>query len=291
MNISAFALLVGVYSAVVGLALCLMSWAVRARVADWFKNSVFRLQRATFGVSNVAFRKPVIVFAHTVKRAARALRHYRRPALVAALMVILPMIGVLVIGRDRMLDGFADNAAEHDAVVVALLEGEHLVPPPPLPSQLFATPEVQHARPDAASASREWQALNPDFRQRLLAVFKVMEEKYGYKMALLEGYRSPERQARLASLGAHVTRAGAFQSYHQFGLGADCAFLRSGKLVISERDPWAMRGYQLYGATAELAGLHWGGRWQLRDYGHIELRKKGVLRLAPKNDGRVMQTE
>jgi hypothetical protein len=44
-----------------------------------------------------------------------------------------------------------------------------------------------------------------------------------------------------------VTNAKAFQSYHQFGLAADCAFLRDGKLVISEKDPWAMRGYQFYG--------------------------------------------
>lgn len=282
MNIPTFAILVGAYAVIVGVALCLMSWSLRVRVVAWFKTSFYRLQVATAGATNIAIGRPMFGLARGWKHAAGTLRQSRRAVSIAALVVLLPMIGVLLIGRDRMLDGFGDNVVEHDAVVVALLEGEHLVPPPPLPPQIFATREVQQARPDAASASREWQALDPDFRQRLLAVFKVMEEKYGYKMALLEGYRSPERQARLASLGAHVTRAGAFQSYHQFGLGADCAFLRGGKLVISERDPWAMRGYQLYGVTAELAGLHWGGRWQLRDYGHIELRKKGVLRLAPK---------
>ncbi len=36
------------------------------------------------------------------------------------------------------------------------------------------------------------------------------------------------------------------------------AFKRDGKVVISERDPWAMRGYQLYGEVAESVGLDLG---------------------------------
>jgi peptidoglycan L-alanyl-D-glutamate endopeptidase CwlK len=75
-----------------------------------------------------------------------------------------------------------------------------------------------------------------------------------------------------------VTSAAAFQSYHQFGLAADCAFYLGGKLVIDEKDPWAMRGYELYGETAEALGLTWGGRWRMMDFGHVELRRSGVLR-------------
>jgi peptidoglycan L-alanyl-D-glutamate endopeptidase CwlK len=96
-------------------------------------------------------------------------------------------------------------------------------------------------------------------------------------MALLEGYRSPERQNRLAQMGGNVTNAAAFQSYHQYGLAADNAFLRDGKLVISEKDPWAMRGYQLYGQTAEQVGLTWGGRWKMMDLGHVEYHKPGFV--------------
>jgi peptidoglycan L-alanyl-D-glutamate endopeptidase CwlK len=92
---------------------------------------------------------------------------------------------------------------------------------------------------------------------------------------LLEGYRSPARQDLLAAMGSAVTNARAFQSWHQYGLAADCAFLRDGKLVISEKDPWAMRGYQLYGEVAESLGLTWGGRWTMMDFGHTELRLRG----------------
>ena len=142
----------------------------------------------------------------------------------------------------------------------------------------FNTREVELVRPMLVDASRNWGLLQPDFSQRLLLVFRIMKEKYGYDMALLEGYRSPARQDMLAGMGTSVTNARAFQSWHQYGLAADCAFWREGRLVISEKDPWAMRGYQLYGEVAESLGLTWGGRWAMMDLGHTELRMRGVMR-------------
>jgi peptidoglycan L-alanyl-D-glutamate endopeptidase CwlK len=109
-------------------------------------------------------------------------------------------------------------------------------------------------------------------------VFKIMKEKHGYEMVLIEGYRSPERQNMLAGFGSSVTNAAAFQSYHQYGLAGDCAFLRNGKLVISEKDPWAMEGYRLYGEVAGSVGLTWGGNWKLMDFGHTEYRMPGVMK-------------
>lgn len=127
------------------------------------------------------------------------------------------------------------------------------------------------------NADRNWKKMNSEFVQRLLTVYKVMSDQYGYDMVLLEGYRSPERQARLLKKGTHVTKAGSYKSYHQFGLAADSAFIRNGKIVITEKDPWAMQGYKLYGKVAKSAGLVWGGDWRMMDLGHVELRKKGVL--------------
>ena len=127
------------------------------------------------------------------------------------------------------------------------------------------------------NADRNWKKMNSEFVQRLLTVYKVMSDQYGYDMVLLEGYRSPARQARLLKKGTHVTKAGSYKSYHQFGLAGDSAFIRNGKIVITEKDPWAMRGYKIYGKVAKSAGLVWGGDWRMMDLGHVELRKKGVL--------------
>jgi len=128
-------------------------------------------------------------------------------------------------------------------------------------------------------ASRQWELLDEGFRQRLLLVFKVMAERHGYSMVLIEGYRSPERQATLAAMGSSVTQAGPGASYHQYGLAADCAFLRDGKIAISEREPWVARGYALYGEVAASLGMTWGGGWRsLKDLGHVELARPGVLR-------------
>ena len=97
-------------------------------------------------------------------------------------------------------------------------------------------------------------------------------------MVLLEGYRSPERQTQLAALGPQVTRAGAFESWHQYGMAADCAFMRDDRIVISEQDPWAASGYAAYGEVARSVGFVWGGGWRsIKDFGHVELRRDGVL--------------
>jgi peptidoglycan LD-endopeptidase CwlK len=202
--------------------------------------------------------------------------------ITACILATPPLIAIAL--RGQRLFQFDETSRVPDEKIAALLNGEQLVPPPPLPPEVFATREVEQVRPALRDASRDWNLLDADFRTRLLLVYKIMREQYGYEMALLEGYRSPERQNRLAQMGGNVTNAAAFQSYHQYGLAADNAFLRDGKLVISEKDPWAMRGYQLYGQVAEQVGLTWGGRWKLMDLGHVEYHKPGfVLGRTPKN--------
>jgi peptidoglycan L-alanyl-D-glutamate endopeptidase CwlK len=192
-------------------------------------------------------------------------------------IVLIPSLLALVLRKPGSLPGFDDVEALPDAQVAALLHGEQLVAPSALPPLAFTTQEVELVRPMLADASRNWGLLHPDFSQRLLLAFRIMKEQHGYDMALLEGYRSPARQDMLARAGSQVTNARAFQSWHQYGLAADCAFWRDGKLVISEKDPWAMRGYQLYGQVAESLGLTWGGRWTMMDFGHTELRLRGVM--------------
>lgn len=203
-------------------------------------------------------------------------RHWAFCAVGVPLILIPPLVALLLRNPD-MLPGYEPAETVVDPQVAALLKGEQLVPPAALPPLAFTTREVELVRPMLVDASRNWGLLHADFSQRLLLVFKIMKEKHGYEMALLEGYRSPARQDALAQMGSAVTNARAFQSWHQYGLAADCAFWRDGKLVISEKDPWAMRGYQLYGEVAESVGLTWGGRWTMMDFGHTELRLRGVM--------------
>jgi peptidoglycan L-alanyl-D-glutamate endopeptidase CwlK len=212
--------------------------------------------------------------------ARASLKYVRRHWVMFAIgvpVVLIPSLLALVLRSPAMLPGYDAVEPIPDAQVAALLKGEQLVPPVSLPPMAFSTPEVELIRPMLADASRNWGLLHPEYSQRLLLAFKIMQEKYGYQMALLEGYRSPARQDLLARMGSQVTNAGAFQSWHQYGLAADCAFWRAGRLVISEKDPWAMRGYQLYGQVAESLGLTWGGRWTMMDFGHTELRLRGVM--------------
>jgi peptidoglycan L-alanyl-D-glutamate endopeptidase CwlK len=187
------------------------------------------------------------------------------PLWLALLLAGLTVMAVLGMSGHISLDPLQALDFHRQQHIQVALNPEKLVPPPVLPPSLFITAE----RPALATADRDWNRLSPGFMQQVLRVFARMEAR-GYPFALLEGYRSPERQDMLAGLGNHVTNARAFQSKHQYGLALDAAPLRDGKLVISERDQWAMQAYQALGEEAEKAGLVWGGRWKLKDYGHVE---------------------
>jgi peptidoglycan LD-endopeptidase CwlK len=216
----------------------------------------------------------------TIRRVAYDITARRKlVSLLIGIALVPPLLTLTFATGTIELDGYEPyQGASKDAtpVVVALLEGEHLAPPLPLPPEMFTTRDVVTVRPALATASRAWELLDDAFSQKLLQAYRLMKDQYGYEMVLLEGYRSPERQNELAATGSHVTNAAAWQSYHQYGLAADSAFLKDGRVVISERDPWAMRGYQLFGEVAAAAGLTWGGNWKMADFGHVEWRRAGA---------------
>jgi peptidoglycan L-alanyl-D-glutamate endopeptidase CwlK len=238
-----------------------------------------RLQGRRWGVQA---RQGQSLMAYGVAAQSPSAQPWRRQrwmwAAGAGALLLSPIALVVIwsLHKPRALEGFDDRIEPGNQQVAHLLRGEQLVPPAPLPPEVFTTAEVEVIRPMLASADRRWDQMDKEFVQRVLTIFKIMKVEHGYDMALLEGYRSPERQAMLAAKGSNVTMAGAWQSYHQYGLAVDCAFYRGGKLVISERDPWAMRGYQLYGQLAQQMGLTWGGHWQMMDLGHVEWRKPGA---------------
>jgi peptidoglycan L-alanyl-D-glutamate endopeptidase CwlK len=265
---------------------CLVSWlalfpAGRAYMLRQAGRAEAAMQRRFAGL-----RRTQTAGAHVLRQsgaasahglAAFAKRHYLLCLGALVLLSVPPMVAFMVSGKN-MLGAYDVSTREVNTQVAGLLQGEELVPPVALPPTVFATAEIERERPMLVSASRNWTLMDAEYTQRLLLVFKIMKEQHGYDMAILEGYRSPERQNVLASMGGNVTNAAAFQSWHQYGLAADCAFLRDGKLVITEKDPWAMRGYELYGQVAESVGLTWGGRWKMMDFGHTELRVPGVMK-------------
>lgn len=207
---------------------------------------------------------------------ARALAGMRlSPWWMLAVLVFIVPAGFWALRQLNPLDTYDHRATRpSDPLIARLLQGEQLAAPDPLPPAMFLTEEVRRIRPLLATANREWGLLDPEFRQVLLVTLRVLQERHGIDAVLIEGFRTPERQAALHAMGPHVTHAGAGMSLHQRGLAADIAFVRDGRIVISERDPWAMQAYLRLGETAQELGLTWGGSWRtLRDYGHVEMRR------------------
>jgi peptidoglycan L-alanyl-D-glutamate endopeptidase CwlK len=236
--------------------------------------------------------------------------HIQQWWILLAALALFSSIIIFSLTRPITASTFEANyLREVDPQIYSLLDGQVLAPPPEVDEHLIETALQEeanyyanvvsaqainplpnpagdvhlpnsHHHNDLNTANRKWDKINPRYKQRLLMVFKIMREQHGYELVLLEGYRSPERQNSL-SANLNTTRAKGYQSYHQFGLAADIAFKRNGKVVISERDPWAMRGYELYGQVAESVGLTWGGRWKsIKDYGHTEYRMPGLKKTA-----------
>lgn len=145
---------------------------------------------------------------------------------------------------------------------------EALIPPPPLPPSIF----IGTQRANLETADRDWDKLEPGFRQKLLEIFARMAAR-GYPLALVEGYRSPDRQDQLAEAEQKLTNARAFHSMHQFGLAADVAPIRNGRLAFDLADEWTKAAYFAFGEEAMANKLIWGGTWALQDYGHVQLIK------------------
>ncbi|ADJ65497.1 M15 family metallopeptidase [Herbaspirillum seropedicae] len=275
-------LLIATYLLVSGLAMWLLLFpSGRAQTLRFLQTRCSRLRNRWERYNDRGDQMIAEVTSNIRSSLTSRLNYVRKNYLVLSIIVALligPAIVALLLAGKSMLQGFDDTQRATNSQIAELLKGEQLVAPPPLPPDMFTTAEVVQVRPMLVDASRNWQLLNPEYAQRLLLVFKIMKEKHGYEMALIEGYRSPQRQNMLAGMGGGITNAAAFQSYHQYGLAGDCAFVRNGKLVISEKDPWAMAGYRLYGEVAESVGLTWGGRWKLMDFGHTEYRMPGVMK-------------
>jgi len=274
MNFSLAVLLMGLAFLLVVLAWVGWRYFLPRSVAA-FSESAFAPSRFAMGVA-VAGAANVVTAPSRVPRPSWLNWAGDRFLLSVLLVAACAVVGVLAVSHWVVPDPLAAARMDRQDHIELALNPERLVPPPALPPSMFISSE----RPALETADRDWAKLDPRFTVAVLQVFRSLETR-GYQFALLEGYRSPERQEKLAAMGVHVTNARAFQSRHQFGLAADVAPIRNGRLVISERDPWAMKAYEALGEEAERLGLTWGGRWAMKDFGHIEARNS-----APANGSR-----
>ena len=199
------------------------------------------------------------------------LRRHRAVLAVAVVLVCVPPLLILVFRQQVVLERFeGQDLSVSRSTVAVLLRGERLVPPPPPPPEVFTTAEVRRKMPEIVTADRRWERVDPDLQQRVLAIYRVMAQQHGIRMVLVEGYRSPERQAELFREG-RATQAAAGQSCHQYGLALDSAPMRDGRLQWDMEDPWTRKAYFLYGELAQEAGLVWGGNWRMGDFVHVEM--------------------
>lgn len=95
-------------------------------------------------------------------------------------------------------------------------------------------------KPTPETIIRSTSVLAPWFETLLLDALSDANSQ-GYPIAVFESYRSPIRQNYLYSLGRTipgkiVTRAQAWQSWHQYGVAADLAFYENRKW--SWDGPW-----------------------------------------------------
>lgn len=294
----------------------MMSYDLRISTIEWFKKLVPHSKKTIKSARNFAVQMNQAASAEQTQ----SLWHLQQWWILFA--GILLLLSILMFALNQPIDPTkveANYLKKTDPQIYNLLNGDVLSPPPVVDEELvdaaiieavrleaeyqaqttgksvestnlpsivnnIENNEFSHGHLDTSMVNRKWDKMHPRYKQRLLMVFKIMKEQHGYEMVLLEGYRSPARQNNLSQNKA-TTLATAYKSFHQFGLAADIAFKKDGKVVISERDPWAWKGYQLYGQTAESVGLVWGGRWtKIHDYGHTEYRMPGLARNKETHD-------
>ena len=131
--------------------------------------------------------------------------------------------------------------------------------------EVSAASEARH--PSAAGPSRDMDALDPLLRAAVERVIARMRAEHGHEVTVVEGVRTPERQAQLFAQGR--TAPGAvvtwtMNSRHLHGRAAD--------LMVD--GGWTdMEGYARLQRIAGEEGLSVLG---MKDPGHVELRPEGM---------------
>jgi len=105
--------------------------------------------------------------------------------------------------------------------------------------------------------------------KEMVTAYALPQRFPGFKARVLETRRSLARQDEVAAAGASQVRVG----YHNFGLALDFGIFGEGGLYLKDG---LHPAYLSAGQIAEALGCVWGGRWQMRDSGHIEYHPDGA---------------
>lgn len=117
--------------------------------------------------------------------------------------------------------------------------------------------------------------LQPLVYRRANAVVEAMA-LLGHPVRIVEGYRSPERQAELYAQGRTtpgniVTNAKPGNSFHQYGVAVDFVFRNEGYNASEEL-------WQTLGTIGKAHGFDWGGDWKRSDRPHFSITLGYTLR-------------
>lgn len=159
-------------------------------------------------------------------------------------------------GKKLDIDGVAgpDTLAVIDTLYEPLIEN-------------FArlTPEIEPL-PDGTfpKGDEELKEVHPILARKVLQIIGLAAQE-GYNLTVVQGLRTFNEQHRLFLQRPRVTKADAGQSYHNYGVAADLAFIVDGKIS------WNTRLYKNIGRWASQVGLTWGGTWHFVDYPHVQL--------------------
>ena len=102
----------------------------------------------------------------------------------------------------------------------------------------------------------------------------VAQQAPGLSLAVVSGYRSPERQAELLARWVSGDRRGlvarpAARSSHSEGRAVDLAFVWLGQPVPVSDTP--REYFQFLADLLEPVGVRWGGRFRSPDINHFDI--------------------
>lgn len=110
---------------------------------------------------------------------------------------------------------------------------------------------------------RDFESLHPKFQPIAETWLHICKDDLSIEMRVLETLRDRERQKDLESRGKSKVKIG----FHNVGLALDFACFDERGVYDTDNHSGL---YTKCGLVAEAMGCVWGGRWKMRDYGHIE---------------------